>query len=92
MGTLKDTKFVTDLERKVIENILNSEYMDAIGEQLINWSVWSFSVTNETKQLAGALGSLVKKGLCSCDISEGDETCALTREGYYWAKNNGLCE
>jgi len=92
MGTLKDTKFVTDLERKVIENILNSEYMDATGEQLINWAVWSFSVTNKTKQLAGALGSLVKKGLCSCDVSEGDETCALTREGYYWAKNNGLCE
>ena len=92
METLKDTKFVTDLERKVIENIINSEYMDATGEQLINWAVWSFSVTNETKQLAGALGSLVKKGLCSCDVSEGDETCALTREGYYWAKNNGLCE
>ncbi|MCK9415577.1 hypothetical protein M0Q97_02830 [Candidatus Dojkabacteria bacterium] len=92
METLKDTKFVTDLERKVIKNILNSEYMDATGEQLINWAVWSFSVTNETKQLAGALGSLVKKGLCSCDVSEGDETCALTCEGYYWAKNNGLCE
>ena len=92
METLKDTKFVTDLERKVIENILNSVYMDATGEQLINWAVWSFSVTNETKQLAGALGSLVKKGLCSCDVSEGYETCALTREGYYWAKNNGLCE
>jgi len=91
METLKDIKFVTVLERKVIENILNSEYMDASGEQLINWAVWSFSVTNETKQLAGALGSLVKKGLCSCDVSEGDETCALTREGYYWAKNNGLC-
>ena len=92
MGTLKDTKFVTDLERKVIENILNSEYMDATGEQLINWAVWSFSVTNETKQLAGALGSLVKKGLCSCVVYKGVETCALTREGYYWAKNNGLCE
>jgi len=92
METLKDKQFVTDLERKVIENILNSEYMDATGEQLINWAVWSFSVTNETKQLAGALGSLVKKGLCSCDVCEGDETCALTREGYYWAKNNGLCE
>lgn len=92
MEDLKDTKFVTVLERKVIENILNSEYMDASGEQLINWAVWSFSVTNGTKQLAGALGSLVKKGFCFCDVSDGDETCALTREGYYWAKGNGLCE
>jgi len=90
MENLKDTKFVTDLERKVIENILNSEYMDVTGKQMVNWAVWSFSVTNENKQLAGALGSLVKKGLCSCDVSEGYETCALTTEGYAWAKNNGL--
>ena len=90
MENLKDTKFVTDLERKVIENILNSEYMDVTGEQMVNWAVWSFSVTNKNKQLAGALGSLVKKGLCSCDISEGYEICALTTEGYAWAKNNGL--
>ena len=90
MKTLQDTKFVTDLERQVVQNIIDSEYMDATGEQMVNWAVWSFSVTNETKQLAGALGSLVKKGLCSCDISEGDETCALTTEGYAWAKNNGL--
>jgi len=81
---------VTDLERKVIENIIGSEYMDATGEQMVNWAVWSFSATNETKQLAGALGSLVKKGLCSCDVSDGDETCALTHEGFTWAKNNGL--
>lgn len=92
MGTLKDTKFVTDLEKKVIENIINSEYMDAIGEDMVNWPVWSFTATNETKQLAGALGSLVKKGLCVCDISEGDETCSLTTEGYAWAKSNTLCD
>ena len=90
METLKDTKFVTDLERQVIQNILDSEYMGATGDQIIDWAVWSFSVTNETKQLAGALGSLVKKGLVSCDVSEGDETCALTTDGFAWAKNNGL--
>jgi hypothetical protein len=32
----------------------------------------------------------VKKGLVSCDVSEGDETCALTTDGFAWAKNNGL--
>ena len=90
METLKDTKFVTDLERQVIQNILDSEYMGATGDQIIDWAVWSFSVTNETKQLAGALGSLVRKGLVSCDVSEGDETCALTTDGFAWAKNNGL--
>jgi len=87
---MKDATFVTDLERQVIQNILDSEYMDATGEQIINHSVWSFSVTNETKQLAGALGSLVKKGLVGCDESEGDETCYLTKDGFAWVQNNGM--
>lgn len=95
METLKDTKFVTDLEKQIIQNIINSEYMDAEGEQMINWSVWSFSVTNEQKDLAGALGSLSKKGLVACEGSwEGtgsdDHTCCLTEQGFNWAKNNGL--
>lgn len=88
METLNSKIVITDLEKKVIENIINSEYMDASGEDMVNWSVWSFSVTNETKKLAGALGSLVKKGLCVCDSSEEDETCALTAKGYAWAKKN----
>jgi len=92
MGNLTVTKFVTDLEKQVIINIINSEYMDAVGEDMINWAVWSFTATNENKQLAGALGSLVKKGLCACDISAGDNTCALTADGYSWAKNNGLID
>lgn len=86
----KDTKFVTDLEKQVIENIINSEYMDAEGEQMIDWAVWSFSATNETRQLAGALGSLVKKELCGVDDTEKDPSCWLTADGYAWAKNNGL--
>jgi hypothetical protein len=87
---MKNNKFVTNLEMQIIQNIINSEYMDAKGEQMIDWAVWSFSVTHETKRLAGALGSLVKKGLVACSISEGDETCALTVDGYAWAKNNNL--
>ena len=91
MKTLKNTEFVTDLERQVIENIINSEYMDVTGEDMINWGVWSFTATNEDKKLAGALGSLVKKGLVYSDDEVGnDSTCALTKEGFYWAKNNGL--
>lgn len=80
---------VTAIEREVIKNILNSEYMDGQGEQVVDWPVWSFSATNSTKRLAGALGSLAKKGLVVC---EDDETCALTRSGYEWAKQNGLID
>lgn len=91
MDTLTDTKFVTDLERQVIENIINSEYMDAQGENMVDWAVWTFTATNENKQLAGALGSLVKKGLVYSDDESGnDSTCALTKDGFAWAKNNGL--
>lgn len=90
MENIKDTKFVTDLEKQVIINIINSEYMNAEGELMINWGIWSFSVTNETKILAGALGSLVKKGLYFSQDCEGDPTCGLTKDGYHWAKNNNL--
>ena len=92
MKKIRDTKFVTDLEKEVIENIISSEYMDADDEKMINWGVWSFTVTNETKRLAGALGSLVKKGLCFVEDEDSDPACGLTEQGYYWAKNNELCK
>ena len=85
---MKTEEFVTPLERQVIENIIDSEFMDAVDEQMINWGVWSFSATNERKDLAGALGSLVKKGLCFTVDDEVDHACGLTEEGYAWAKNN----
>jgi hypothetical protein len=87
---MKDTISVTDLEKEVIDNIIHSEYMDVRDERMIDWSVWSFSATNQNKQLAGALGSLVKKGLVSSDDTEEEPTCALTKDGFDWAKNNGL--
>lgn len=82
---------VTKIEKEVIQNILNSEYMDAKDERIIDWPVWSFSATNNTKRLAGALGSLTKKGFVVCEKEQGEgETCALTRSGFEWAKENGL--
>lgn len=81
---------LTALEIEVIKNIINSEYMDAEGEMLINWAVWSFSVTNSTKELAGALGSLVKKGICFAQMQDSDHTCGLTNLGYEIAKFHKL--
>lgn len=78
---------VTELEKQVLINIKNSEYQD--GSSLINSWVWSFSVTNETKQLAGALGSCVKKGLAQCCDHDDDETCTLTQEGVDYLKTIG---
>lgn len=74
---------VTVLELTVLRNIVNSEYQNSKGEGAIDYPVWSFSVTNEDKQLAGALGSLVKKGLAACTKHDGeDETCLITQAGY----------
>lgn len=80
---------LTELEKKVMINIAESEYADvSVLDDLIDFPVWSFSATNETKQLAGALGSLAKKGLvgCSSDPDNAqtrgdDDTCWLTKIG-----------
>lgn len=88
---MSKTEFVTGLEREVLKNIINSEYMNAEREGMINFPVWSFTATNETKQLTGALGSLVKKGfVCSDNNGSDDPCCFLTADGYAWCKNNGL--
>jgi hypothetical protein len=82
---------VTPLEKQVIENILKSEYMDYQNpENVINYGVWSFSVTNSRKDLAGAIGSLVKKELVFSDDSDTDEICGLTKKGYEYAKSQNL--
>ena len=76
---------ITELEKQVLINIKNSEYQD--GTSLNNSWVWSFSVTNSTKPLAGALGSCVKKGLAICDVEDGDEVCSLTQLGVDYLKS-----
>jgi hypothetical protein len=77
-------KELTELEKKVMINIAESEYINVKSlDELVNYPTWSFVATDETKQLAGALGSLVKKGLVKCSLDNGkdDETCWLTMEG-----------
>ncbi len=75
---------VTELELEVLRNICKSEYHSAATLlDAIDFPVWSFTVTDERKELAGALGSLVKKGLVVCEKESGeDETCCITRKGF----------
>jgi hypothetical protein len=79
---------LTDLEKAVMINIAESEYIDVASlDELVDYPTWSFVATNETKILAGALGSLVKKGLVICSKDNGSdngkdkETCWLTANG-----------
>ena len=74
----------TALEITVLKNIVGSEYQNSNeAADTVNNPVWSFSVTNETKQLAGALGSCVKKGWAGCDRApKDDECCWITETGY----------
>ena len=84
-----DTYRLTDLEKQVMINIAESEYINVSSlDELVNYPTWSFSATNSTKQLAGALGSLVKKGYASCSSDPenstkrgNDDTCCLTELG-----------
>ena len=84
---------ITELERHVLQNIVGSEYQDcdpADYAYMIDHNVYSFSVTNRysknppypSKECAGALGSLIKKGLAgNGGIENGDETCHITKMG-----------
>ncbi len=75
---------ITELESQVLDNIVKSEYMsvDKEDRRIIDWPVWSFSVTQSRKDLAGAIGSLVKKGLLTCQMEDGSETVCLTEAGF----------
>lgn len=74
---------VTELESQVLKNICLSEYGEGETiQQRIGEPVWSWSATNQKKNLAGALGSCIKKGLCESDGEKGnDATCWITSLG-----------
>jgi len=86
----------TELELIVLKRIRHSEYMDATTpEMMINWGVWSFSVTEGDQdytpnQIKGAMSSCVKKGLIWCDDSDEDEICSLTEKGVKILIENNL--
>lgn len=86
----------TELENQVLIRIAKSEYIDVSSiDELVDFPTWSFVATNETKELAGALGSLAKKGLVGCDNEKGDrgqnqECCWLTKEGVQVLKEIGF--
>ncbi len=75
---------LTELEKKVMINIAESEYINVLTlDELVDYPTWSFVATDQKKELTGSLGSLVKKGLVECDptAKSGDETCWLTQSG-----------
>lgn len=84
---------VTELEQDVLLRVVDNEYMGEIGEKMIDYPVWTQSVTNEDKSLAGALGSLVKKGYVFSTLWNKNETvCGLTKKGYDYLKENDLLD
>jgi hypothetical protein len=73
---------VTEKEKEVLSNIVNSEFMNVTGEDMIGLPIWSWSATNRSRSLAGALGSLTKKKLVVSKTEKEGRTVFLTREGY----------
>ena len=79
---MKEGIKVTEKEKEVLTNIVNSEFMDVTGEDMIGVPVWSWSATNRSRSLAGALGSLTKKRLVVSKVDKEGRTVSLTREGF----------
>jgi predicted transcriptional regulator len=77
MTNFKNTKF-TDLEKQVLRNYLPHQSAFDFGQapmkiQEIGNDIWEnekVNLTNDT--IKGVVGSLVKKGLLSCESHEGN--------------------
>lgn len=80
---------ITDLETQVLKNIATSDYGDGETlEERVNVPIWNWDATNEQKDLAGALSSCVKKGLCQVNGERGnDATVWITLEGVNYLKS-----
>lgn len=74
---------VTDLECQVLKNVCTSDYGDGYTPQeRVKVQIWGWSATDSRKDLVGALGSCVKKGLCGSNGEKGnDATVWLTKLG-----------
>lgn len=79
---MKEGIKVTAKEKEVLLNIVNSEFMNVTGEAMIGLPIWSWSATNRSRSLAGALGSLTKKKLVVSKVEKEGRTVFLTKEGY----------
>lgn len=73
---------VTEKEKEVLTNIVNSEFMHASGEDMVGMPIWSWSATNRSRSLAGALGSLAKKNLVISKVEKEGRTVCLTKAGF----------
>ena len=73
---------VTEKEKQVLSNIVNSEFMTVSGEDMVGVPIWSWSATNRSRSLAGALGSLTKKNLVVSKVEKEGRTVFLTKEGF----------
>jgi len=73
---------VTEKEKQVLQNIVNSEFMAVSGEDMVGVPIWSWSATNRSRSLAGALGSLTKKNLVVSKVEKEGRTVFLTKAGF----------
>jgi len=83
MNTQNANNEVTKLELQVLTNIFRSEYQSVnSAEEAIGQPVWTSEATNDKKDLAGALGSCVKKGLAGVqEYSKSETNCWITAQG-----------
>jgi hypothetical protein len=75
---------MTNNERKAIQGILNSDFMDGMtGTEAVGHWVWSWSANpfQSKKTFSGVVASLVKKGYVVSEDYDGDNTIKITAQG-----------
>lgn len=74
-------------EKRILTLIIESDYQDGTGEEVIDHAVWSVAENNQDK---GYMSSCVKKGLIGVDgtSKSGYENCWITKAGWEALKAN----
>lgn len=76
---------LTDIERRAIQGILDSDYMDGdTGTDTIDRPVWTWDANpfDSKRTFSGAVSSLVRKGFVVIDGTGNDATIQITQAGY----------
>lgn len=74
---------LTDLEYKVLDAIVHSEYQDGSGDIVIDNPVWTDYLNfDRTLIKSGVFSSLIKKGYIRSFRSGKESTCLITKKGY----------
>jgi hypothetical protein len=81
-------KNLTAMEQHCLQCIVDNEYQDGAGEDVIDNPIWYMQASDvdskiiKVEQLSGVMSSLSKKGYVGIQKEGRDSTCWITKSGY----------